>query len=109
MSQICYKVLDPDLRSVGLKPKGKQVPIIQYVIGEWTYPLEPISTNPNKGGGLWVNPTLSQAKVIVRYLRNKYQRKVRIFRCRIGRVLCQPSDYRLKTDKVMIFEEVLIN
>lgn len=108
MSQICFKVLAPDLRSLGMRPHGRRIPIIQYHRNKWTKPLEPISRDVNGGGGLWVMTTISQVRIIRRYLWNKYQRKVRVFRCRIGRILCWPSDYRLKTDKVMIFEEVII-
>lgn len=109
MPPICYKVLTPDLRSLGMKPKGKAVPIIQYILNQWVRPQEPISKDANRGGGLWVTPSLSQAKSLARYLWKKYQRKVRIFRCDIGRILCQPSTYRLKTDKVRISEEIIIN
>ena len=108
MSPICYKVLAPNLRSLGMKPKGKAVPIIQYYLNQWIRPQEPISRDADKGGGLWVTPTISQAKALARYLWKRYRRRVRIFRCKIGRILCQPSTYRIKTDKVKIFEEIMI-
>lgn len=108
MSQIYYKVLNSDLRSLGMKPKGKLVPIIQYHLNRWTRPQEPISRDADKGGGLWVTPTLSQARALARYLWKRYRRRVRIFCCKIGRILCRPSAYRIKTDKVNIFEEIMI-
>ena len=104
--RVCYKIVDSNLKSLGMRPKGRAVPIVQYRIGKWTRPLEPISANPDEGGGLWVNPTLSQSKSLAQYLWRRYRRTTRIFTCHIGRVLCQPSTYRLKTNKVMLLEEI---
>ena len=104
----CYKVLDENLKSLGLKPRGHAVPIIQYVIGQWTHPLEPVSDDPNEGGGLWVTPARGQARHLAKYMWKKYHRRTRIFLCFIGEALCQPSSYRVKTDKVMLVEEVFL-
>ena len=104
-----YKVLNEDLKSLGMKPKGRQVPIIQYVVGKWVYPLEPISKNSDKGGGLWVNLRKGQAIGIARRLWKEKRRRVRVFVCLIGKILCQPSDYRLKTDKVMLLKEIPVH
>ncbi len=101
-----YKVVDQDLRSLGMKPKGRRVPIIQYKIGEWVYPLEPISRDLDEGGGLWVNIAKKDAAGLARYVWRRYQRRARVFACAIGEILCQPSPYRLKTDMVMLLEEI---
>jgi hypothetical protein len=62
--KFCYKVVNENLKSLGMKPNGHQVSIVQYRLNEWTYPLESISRNPNKGGGLWVNPKFRQRSKI---------------------------------------------
>ncbi|MFH1759271.1 MAG: hypothetical protein ABH822_01770 [Patescibacteria group bacterium] len=92
-----------------MKPKGKPVPIVQYHIGKWTRPLEPSSKNPDEGGGLWVNPKRSGAVGLARYIWKRYSKKVRVFTCRIDKILCRPSSYRLKTNRVMLLEEVDIS
>ena len=103
-----YKVVDENLKSLGLRPKGRRVPIIQYAIGQWTYPLEPISDDPDKGGGLWANPKKSDAFQLVKYVQKRYGQQARVFLCLIGEILCSPSSYRVKTDKVMLLEEVFL-
>lgn len=104
-----YKVVSEDLKSLGMKPKGNPVPIIQYIIGRWVYPLEPISKDPDEGGGLWVNFKKSDAIATARRLWREKERKVRIFTCDIGEILCQPSGYRLKTTKVKLEKEISIS
>jgi len=104
--KFCYKVVNENLKSLGMKPNGHQVSTVQYRLNEWIYPLESISRNPDKGGGLWVNPNLGSARKLAKYVRKKYGRNVKIFLCLIGKILCQPSEYRLKTDKVKLIREI---
>lgn len=101
-----YKVVDENLKSLGMKPRGRAVPIIHYQLGKWTYPLEPISDDPEKGGGLWANPKKSDAFGLFRYIWRRYHRKARVFLCVIGEVLCQPSSYRVKTDRIKLVKEI---
>lgn len=99
---IYYKVLTNDLKSVGLLGASQ----IQYKIGEWVYPLEPLSAHPRKGGGLWTVRRRSDAFRVVKYLMEKYQKAARVFECIIGEILYE-SSYRTKTDKVMLIREIV--
>ena len=96
-----FKVLTEELKSVGLfgaKP-------LKYEIGEWTYPLEPLSSHHLKGGGLWVVKKRSDAFAIKRRLLKEKGMATRIFSCEIGKVLFE-TFYRAKTDKVKLLEEI---
>ena len=96
-----FKVVRKDLTSVGLLGAS----LVQYKIGEWVYPLEPLSNDHLKGGGLWVLKTRSGARRFRRYIRTKYGFDARIFTCEIGISLFHTS-YRVKTDRVMLKEEL---
>lgn len=104
-SQIYYKVVTEDLKSLGLLRANQ----LQYSIGKWAYPLEPLSDHSRKGGGLWVSRQKSGAFGLVRYLMKKYQRASRVFVCIIGEILYQKSldSCRVKTDKLMLIREVI--
>lgn len=97
-----FKILRKDLTSVGLLGAQR----MQYRFGFWNRPLEPLSKHPRKGGGLWVVNSMSHAKSVKRYLWKEHRPRiaVRIFRCRIGKVLCLPTSYRTKTDKISFNE-----
>ena len=101
---ICYKVVTEDLRSVGLLG----APQIQYKIGEWVYPLEPLSTHYRKGGGLWVYSKRSDALNGKRYVEKKHGINCRVFSCQIGIILTHTPKtfHRVKTDKVMLLQEL---
>jgi len=90
-----YKVLKDDLSSLRLLG----APHFVYSFGMWNLPLEPLSGHPRKGGGIWVAPTLSAAKKMVRYMKKAHGVSTRIFRCEIGRILHRTS-CRIKTDKI---------
>lgn len=98
-----YKVVTEDLKSVGLL----KAPQIQYKIGEWVYPLEPLSNHPRKGGGLWVYGRKCDAFRAKKYVEEERKIRIpcRVFTCHIGRILYEK--YRTKTDKVMLLEEVI--
>lgn len=100
-----FKVVTKDLKSVGLL----RAPPIQYKIGEWVYPLEPLSDHPRKGGGLWVHKRRSAAlgsSSGKKYIEEKREIPCRVFVCRIG-ILLYESSGRVKTDKVMLLEELM--
>ena len=101
---VYYKVVTEDLRSIGLRG----APQIQYKIGEWVYPLEPLSMHYFKGGGLWVYSKRSDALNGKRYVEKKHRIKCRIFFCRIGIILTHTPEtfHRVKTNKVMLLQEL---
>lgn len=99
---IYFKVVTCDLKSVGLLGATP----VQYKIGEWTYPFEPLSSHPRKGGGLWAIKRRSDAFRLVKYLMEKYQKSSRVFECIIGDTLYE-SSYRIKTDKIMLIREII--
>jgi len=98
-----YKVVTQGLRSVGLL----KAPQIQYKIGEWVYPLEPLSDHYRKGGGLWVYGRKCDAFRAKKYVEEERRIKIkcRVFACQIGKILYKK--HRTKTDKVMLLEEVI--
>jgi hypothetical protein len=96
-----FKVVTQDLKSVGLF----NAPQIDYKIGEWVYPLEPLSNHSRKGGGLWVIKRRGDAFRMKKYLEKNHGIIAKIFICFIGKIVLETS-YRAKTDKVMLFEEL---
>ncbi len=99
-----FKVVSDDLTSVGLLGAAK----LQYKVGEWVYPLEPLSDHPRRGGGLWVIRKRGAAFRMRRYLLDNHNLRARVFSCRIGDIILETS-YRLKTDKVMLLDELYEN
>ena len=97
-----YKALDPNLKSLGLK---RAVPI-QYKIGEWVKPRETPDCGEYTKGGLWVGKHPGFIRWIIKYMQEKYGRDVVIYTCKIGRVLWESCN-RIKTDRVMLLEEVI--
>lgn len=100
MLKIAFKVLRENLTSVGLLGAPRK----KYFFNVWNKPDEPISRHPKKGGGLWVAPTISDARAFQRYVMKKYGIHTRIFRSRIGNVIYQTS-CRIKTDRVFFSKE----
>lgn len=90
-----FKILRENLKSIGLL----QAPILQYHFNIWNRPKEPISSHPQKGGGIWVCPDLRYAKKFQKYVLEQHGIKAIIFRCQIGKILYQ-SSCRIKTDKI---------
>jgi hypothetical protein len=99
-TRTAFKVLRNDLTSVGLLGACRK----QYGFNVCNKPNEPLSAHPRRGGGLWVTPTISDAKAIRRYVAKRHRIETRIFRCRIGRVLYETS-CRIKTDCVIFSPE----
>jgi hypothetical protein len=100
---LAFKVLRNDLTSLGLRAARHNR--IQYRVGKWTVPREPIAKN-GESGGLYVTPTLGDANTLRRYFEKKYGMKARIFSCKIGKVLKRTS-CRIKTDKVRLLQEII--
>jgi|GEM_PF-2148721 len=100
----CFKVVTEDLKSVGLLGASK----IQYKIGEWVYPSEPLSNHYRKGGGLWVYSKKSDAFNGKRYVERKYGIRCRVFSCQTGEILTHTPKtfHRVKTNKVMLLNEL---
>jgi len=95
-----HKVLRTDMSNLQLLG----APRMEYRFDEWNRPLDKISSRHIKAGGLWVSPSLTDAKGQRRYMSKTYGVDTRIFRCRIGRVLYRPR-CRIKTDKVIFTAE----
>ena len=95
-----FKVLRADLVSLGLLGAARK----QYRLGVWNRPDEALSKHSRKGGGLWVAPTLSDAKALRKYVLKKHGIETRIFCCRIDRILYKTS-CRIKTAGVFFTEE----
>ncbi len=93
--KLAYKVVTPGLYSLGLRSAEP----VKYKIKEWTYP-------ESEDHGLWVAKTLSDARGLQKYLKEKYNRRSRIFKCSIGKI-SYGSSYRIETDRVMLLVEVL--
>lgn len=99
---LAFKVLRNDLTSLGLRAARHNR--IQYRIERWIVPGEPIAKN-GESGGLYVTPTLGDAKALRRYFERKYRMKARIFSCEIGKIIKRTS-CRIKTDKVRLLQEI---
>jgi hypothetical protein len=100
---IGYKVVTDTMQSLGLR---KNPNILTYPVGEWYFLPETLVV-PGKSdyGGVWVAKTLSGAKRLADYVKEKYGIRTRIFRAYIAKVLYGNS-YRIKTDGLFLSEEV---
>lgn len=98
---ICFKLVTHDLKSVGLLKASK----LQYKVGEWVYPLEPLSRHRLKGGGLHVVKKMSDVRWRKKYVEKEHGTVCRVFTCYIGKILFE-NTCRIKTSKVMLLEEV---
>jgi len=98
---ICYKAVDPELNSLGLK----RVTPIEYKVGERVYPREEPQEGQYTPGGLWVAKHTGFIRWLSKYLAEKYERPMIVYSCEIGEVLWE-SVNRIKTDKVRLLELV---
>lgn len=99
-----YRVVTPDMRSLGLRRNPN---ILTYPVGEWLeLPEEQVKPGKGDWGGIWVARTLSNARRLSQYMMEHYSQDTRVFKCAIGRVLYSNS-YRVKTDAVILLEEIL--
>ncbi|MBN2459319.1 hypothetical protein JXB28_03455 [Candidatus Woesearchaeota archaeon] len=100
-----YKVVTKDMKSLGLRRNPN---IIIYPEGEWYFlPREKVVPGKGDYGGIWVARSLSAAKMLNKYMKEKYSVSTRIFRAAIGDVLYQNS-YRIKTDRIKLGEEIIL-
>ena len=98
-----YKVVTEDLKSLGLRNNPN---ILTYEIGEWVC-LSEEETEEGKGdwGGIWCARNETRAKSLKNYISSYHNTKTRIFKSFLGEILFINS-YRIKTDKIMLFEEI---
>lgn len=60
-------------------------------------------------GGIWITKTLSRAKSLVRYMAKKHQISgCRIFLAKTGQIFYE-NDYRIKTDSVEFWAEIILD
>ena len=99
-----FKVVTENLESLGIR---KNPNIVQYPINEW-YFLESDKIVEGVGdfGGIWVTRTLSGANNLRKYMQKHYSKKTRIFRAALKKILYFNS-YRIKTDGIFMFDELL--
>lgn len=69
MNKIYYKVVTTNLKSLGLR---KNPNIMIFPLDEWVFePIDRIDYSKNDLGGIWVAQTLSGAKGLLKYMKNK--------------------------------------
>lgn len=78
-----WKVVTMNLRSLGLR---KNPTILEYQVNKWiTSPK--IKEGPSDDGGIWVAPSLSNARRLKKYMKENHNKICRIFTCSIGDIL----------------------
>jgi hypothetical protein len=98
-----FRVVTENLRSLGLRGN---LNIIQYPFREWYFlPASQLKRGSGDWGGIWVMRTLSDAKKLVRYMKEKHDIKTRLFRSAIDEILYTNS-YRIKTNGICLLEEL---
>ena len=98
-----YKVVTKNLKSLGLRRNPN---ILKYYISKWKFlPNTEIKSGEQDYGGIWVCNTLSGANKLKQYMKDKYNKSVRIFTCLIDKILYQNS-YRLKTNGIKLIKEI---
>jgi hypothetical protein len=98
-----YKVVTQKLESLGLR---KNPNILKYHISKWKFiHCFEVKRGKSDFGGIWVCKNISGANKLKKYMRDKYNQSVRIFKCKIGQVLYSNS-YRIKTNAVYLSQEI---
>ena len=99
-----YKVVTQNLKSLGLR---KNPNILSYKINKWKcLPKNKIKSGNSDWGGIWVAQTLSNARKLKDYMKNKYNQQTRIFVTLIGSIIYENS-YRCKTDRIKLIKEIV--
>lgn len=96
-----YKAVTLNLRSLGLR----RVKPIQYRLEKWVFPRESPQQGEFTPGGLWVGKNKSFVNWLRRYMKEKYQRRVLIYECKVGETLFETTT-RIKTTKVKLIRLV---
>ena len=101
-----FKVVTTELKSLGLRRNPN---ILTYPVDDW-YLLPDSWIEEGKGdwGGMWLSRLPSTAKRLKMYMVEKHSKECRIFKSYIGDDLFHNS-YRIKTDKIKMFEEMFVN
>jgi hypothetical protein len=100
---ITYKVVTNDMKSLGLR---KNPTILKYSRNKWKcISDDELRFNNNDEGGIWVCKNLSGATKLRKYMKQKYNKLVRIFISEIDVVLYENS-YRIKTNAVKLLLEI---
>lgn len=98
---IYYKVVTKNMTSLGLR---KNPMILNYKLNKWV--ISPnISHDGKDSGGIWCCKQFGNATKLVKYMLEKYNKKVRIFQCHIDKILYENS-YRTKTNKILFQKEI---
>ncbi len=102
-----YKVVTEDMKSLGLRGNPN---IHTYPTGEWYFLPEEDVVEGNSDwagwGGFWVARTLGGARTLQRYMMEEHSQKARIFKAALDDILYANS-YRIKTNGLLLFEEVI--
>lgn len=100
---IGYKVITENMESLGLR---KNPNILTYPINRW-YRLssKQLKKGSDDWGGIWVAKTLSGAKTLKKYMKEKYDKNVKIYKSLLGGILYMNS-YRIKTNAIKLIEEI---
>jgi hypothetical protein len=101
MRRIAFKVVTPDLRSLGLR---KNPTIVTYPLGCWI-------SSPKKqvqhadAGGIWSAQKLSGARTLVKYMLRNHNLRCRVFRAEIDGVVRENS-YRVQSKRIRLLSEI---
>lgn len=99
-----YKVVDENLRSLGLR---KNPNIMTFPVNEWVMlPDEETKGGIDDRGGIWTALRKASIKTLQNYCLEKYQMKTRAFLTAMYRPMFANS-YRIKSQGVMLLEEIV--
>ncbi len=106
MRPVGLKVLTDDLVSLGLRncPRDK---LVQYTIGEYVDMPEEFMADKKDRGGLWLVKRMGAARTLKRYMHDHYGIQTRIFNCVGGPRHFDVSNYRYKTDRIKLLDEII--
>ncbi len=103
---IGYRVTTEAMKSLGLRNNPN---IIQYKMNKWIHPFnKKVIEGISDFGGIWLARTPGIAKEYQKYMKSEHNKKTRVFKSLIGKVLFANSG-RIKTDKVYLFEEIFLD
>lgn len=98
-----YKVVTPDLKSLGLRKNPNILQFTQNV--PYVLPDDQVEAGAGDWGGIWVAAKKNGARTLTKYMAEKYGLNCRTFEVQIGDILYENS-YRVKTNSVLLLAEV---
>ena len=100
-----FKVVTPDLRSLGLRQNPT---ILTYRLGRWVRSPKRQAQRAD-AGGIWAARSLAGARSLVRYMRKNYRVACRVFEAQIeAERIVRQNSYRVQAPRLRLIRELTV-